>query len=56
MDDLQGTGATETTSMINKPRGLPLSRTHIEQIFPKLNPAQISRIAERGQMRMIELG
>ena len=29
-------------------RGLPLARAHIEQIFPKLTPAQIRRIAARG--------
>ena len=27
---------------------LPLSRAHVEQIFPKLTPAQINRIAARG--------
>ena len=49
----QGTGATEMTSMSNKPRGLPLSKTHIEKIFPKLTSAQISRIAGRGGHMLI---
>ena len=42
--------------MSNKPRGLPLSRAHIEQIFPKLTPAQISRIAAHGHMRAMQRG
>jgi thioredoxin reductase (NADPH) len=43
--------------MSNKPSGLPLSKTHIEKIFPKLTPAQISRIEGRGaRMRSMELG
>ena len=37
-------------------RGLPLTRAHVEQIFPKLTPAQIRRIAGRGHMRAIERG
>jgi len=35
-------------------RGLPLARAHVEQIFPKLTPAQIRRIAARGHMRATE--
>ena len=31
--------------MSNTRRGLPLTRSRIEQIFPKLTPAQIGRIA-----------
>ena len=42
--------------MSNKPGGLPLSRAHVEQIFPKLTPAQISRIAAHGHMRAMEPG
>ena len=42
--------------MSNKRRGLPLSRARIEQIFPKLTPAQIRRIAEHGHMRAMERG
>jgi thioredoxin reductase (NADPH) len=46
----------ETTSMNNTPRGLPLTRAHVEQIFPKLTPAQIRRIASRGHMRVMQRG
>lgn len=42
--------------MNNKRRGLPLARAHVDQIFPKLTPAQIRRIAARGKMRAIERG
>ncbi len=42
--------------MSNKPGVLPLSKSHIEQIFPKLTPEQISRIAERGHKRAVKLG
>jgi thioredoxin reductase (NADPH) len=42
--------------MSNTPRGLPLTRAHAEQIFPKLTPAQIHRIAARGHMRAMERG
>jgi hypothetical protein len=38
----------ELLSMNNARRGLPLARAHVEQIFPKLTPAQIRRIAARG--------
>src|SRR5512133_3208315 len=44
------------TTMSNTPRGLPLTRAHVEQIFPKLTPAQIHRIAARGHMRAMERG
>jgi len=37
----------------NTPKGLPLTRAHVEQIFPKLTPAQIGRIAARGYMRVM---
>ena len=37
-------------------RGLPLTRAHVEQIFPKLTPAQIGRIAAHGHMRAMERG
>jgi thioredoxin reductase (NADPH) len=36
--------------MNNTRRGLPLTRSHIEKIFPKLTPAQIRRIAVRVHM------
>ena len=42
--------------MSNKPGGLPLSKSHIEQIFPKLTSEQIDRVAERGQKREMKPG
>jgi thioredoxin reductase (NADPH) len=42
--------------MSNTRRGLPLTRAHVEQIFPKLTPAQIRRIAARGHMRAMGRG
>jgi thioredoxin reductase (NADPH) len=39
--------------MSNIRRGLPLTRFRPEQIFPKLTPAQIRRIATHGHMRAI---
>jgi thioredoxin reductase (NADPH) len=42
--------------MSNTRRGLPLTRSHVEQIFPKLTPAQLSRIAARGHIRSMERG
>ena len=42
--------------MIKTPKGLPLTRSHIEQIFPKLTSAQIRRIAARGQTRAMQRG
>ena len=35
-------------------RGLPITRSRIEKIFPKLTPAQISRIASHGHIRKIQ--
>jgi thioredoxin reductase (NADPH) len=40
--------------MSNIHRGLPLTRSRIEKIFPKLTPAQISRIAAHGHIRTIQ--
>ena len=37
-----------------KPRGLPITRSRIEKIFPKLTPAQISRVASHGHIRTIQ--
>ncbi|MGB8025339.1 MAG: FAD-dependent oxidoreductase, partial [Nitrososphaeraceae archaeon] len=48
--------APETTSMSNTRRGLPLTSSRIEKIFPKLTPAQLSRIATRGYVRSMEGG
>jgi thioredoxin reductase (NADPH) len=42
--------------MSNTRRGLPITSSRIEQIFPKLTPAQVSRIAARGHIRSIEVG
>jgi thioredoxin reductase (NADPH) len=42
--------------MNNARRGLPLARSHVEQIFPKLTSVQIRRIAARGRMRTMERG
>src|ERR687884_352677 len=42
--------------MSNTHRGLPISSSRIEKIFPKLTPAQLSRIAARGQIREVESG
>ena len=36
--------------------GLPITRARKEQIFPKLTPAQISRIETRGNMRDVQVG
>jgi thioredoxin reductase (NADPH) len=44
------------TSMNNTRRGLPLTRSQVERIFPKLTPAQIRRIAGRGHMRTMQQG
>ena len=35
-------------------RGLPLTRSRIEKIFPKLTPDQISRVASHGHIRTIQ--
>jgi thioredoxin reductase (NADPH) len=42
--------------MSNTRRGLPITSSRIEQIFPKLTPAQLSRIAARGHIRAMEGG
>jgi hypothetical protein len=41
--------SSNTISMNNTHRGLPLTRAHVEQVFPKLISAQIRRIAARGE-------
>ena len=35
---------------------LPLKSSRVEQIFPKLTPAQIRRIAAHGHMRAVQRG
>ncbi len=42
--------------MSDTPRGLPLTISPVERIFPKLTPAQIRRIASRGNLRVIQRG
>jgi thioredoxin reductase (NADPH) len=42
--------------MSNTRRGLPLTSSRIEKIFPKLTPAQISRIAAHGHVRSVQSG
>jgi thioredoxin reductase (NADPH) len=42
--------------MSNARRGLPLTSSRIEKIFPKLTPEQISRIAAHGRMRSVQPG
>jgi thioredoxin reductase (NADPH) len=43
-------------TMSNTRRGLPLTSSRIEKIFPKLTPAQIDRIAAHGRIRSVQLG
>ena len=42
--------------MSNNYRGLPLTRSNIERIFPKLTSEQFGRMQERGHMRGVKLG
>ena len=42
--------------MSNARRGLPLTSSRIEKIFPKLTPEQIHRIAAHGRMRSVQPG
>ena len=42
--------------MSNARRGLPLTSSRIEKIFPKLTPAQLSRTAAHGHVRAMEYG
>lgn len=42
--------------MSDTSRGIPLTSSRLEQIFPKLTPAQINRIAVHGHMRAIQPG
>src|SRR3954453_16351831 len=42
--------------MSNTRRGLPITSSRIEQIFPRLTPAQIRRIAPHGKMLTTALG
>src|SRR5918996_2787753 len=42
--------------MSNTRKGLPLTRSRIEKIFPKLTPSQIRRVAAHGHIRTVERG
>jgi thioredoxin reductase (NADPH) len=42
--------------MSNIRRGIPLTSSRIEKIFPKLTPAQIRRVAAHGHIRVVEGG
>src|SRR6476646_5351361 len=42
--------------MSNTRRGLPLTHSRIEQIFPVLTPVQINRIEAHGHMRAVQTG
>jgi thioredoxin reductase (NADPH) len=44
------------TTMSNTRRGLPLTSSRMEKIFPKLTPAQIDRIAAHGRIRSVQSG
>src|SRR5206468_11561574 len=44
------------TTMNNTGRGLPLTSTRIEKIFPKLIPDQIRRVAAQGHIRSVQPG
>src|ERR671933_2668683 len=42
------------TTLSNTRRGLPLTSSRIEKIFPKLTPEQIHRIAAHGRIRSVQ--
>ena len=42
--------------MSNTPKGLPLTSSRIEKIFPKLTPAQIRRVGAQGHTRSVRPG
>src|SRR5919206_1569286 len=44
------------TTMSDSPRGLPLTKSRREKIFPKLTPVQISRISAHGRTRSVQSG
>ena len=46
----------ETITMSNARKGLPLSSSRIEKIFPKLTPEQINRTAAYGRTRSVQSG
>jgi thioredoxin reductase (NADPH) len=44
------------TTTSNTPKGLPLTSSRIEKIFPKLTPDQIRRVAAQGRTRSVRPG
>src|SRR5260370_35348847 len=48
--------ATPPITMIDVIRGLPLSGSRTEHVFPTLTPAQIRRIAAHGHKRATQAG
>lgn len=44
------------TTMNNTRRGLPLTSSRLERIFPKLTPDQIRRVAAQGRVRSVQPG
>ncbi len=42
--------------MSNNFRGLPLTRSNIERIFPKLTLEQVNRMQVHGHLRAVKLG
>lgn len=42
--------------MSNTRRGLPLTSSRMEKIFPVLTPAQINRVEAYGQIRAVQSG
>jgi thioredoxin reductase (NADPH) len=47
---------TRNDDLSDARKGLPLTSSRIEKIFPKLTPAQISRIAAHGHIRSVQPG
>ena len=54
--EISDADGAENSPMNDTPKGLPLTRAHAEQIFPKLTPAQIGRITARGKIHAIQRG
>src|ERR671919_2075293 len=54
--EVVNSSSAQIASVSNTRRGLPLKSSILEQIFPTLTPAQISRIAPHGHMRTMQRG
>ena len=54
--EVVNSSSAQITSVSNTRRGLPLKSSMLEQIFPTLTPAQISRIAPHGHVRPMQGG